>query len=54
MLWMDQAHASSVKDTSLAALDARLMHTTADTALDIARKMKIEGNVFDVDEFLLR
>ena len=38
----------------MATLDARFMQTAADTVLDIARKMKIDGNVFDMDEFLLR
>ncbi|ORX38058.1 Nse4 C-terminal-domain-containing protein [Kockovaella imperatae] len=45
---------SEVKDTSLATADARLMNTTADTALEIARKMRLEGNLFDTSDFLLR
>ena len=41
-------------DTATASLDARLIITTTDTAMGLARKMKIEGNAFDVDDFLIR
>ncbi|KAK1923847.1 Nse4 C-terminal-domain-containing protein [Papiliotrema laurentii] len=43
-----------VRDTALASLDARLMMTTSEAALGIARKMKLEDNAFNVDEFLIR
>lgn len=44
----------SVRDPGLATMDARLIMTQTDTAMNLARKMKIEGNAFDVDEFLIR
>lgn len=43
-----------MRDTALASLDARLMMTTSEAALGIARKMKLEDNAFNVDEFLIR
>jgi len=45
---------TAVRDPTLGALDARLMMTGAETALLMARKMKMDGNAFNVDEYLIR
>lgn len=43
-----------VKDTGIASMDARLINQTADTAMALARKMKVDNASFDTDEFLSR
>jgi hypothetical protein len=37
----------------MAAMDFRVLETTTDTAVALARRMRIESNAFNVDEFLL-
>ncbi|RXK38008.1 hypothetical protein M231_04677 [Tremella mesenterica] len=53
-LTRQQALFDQVRDTGTAALDARLMLTTADTAFGLARKMKLDNNDFDVDDFIIK
>jgi hypothetical protein len=45
---------ASVRDVGIAALDAKLMVTSVDTTMGLARRMQVEGNAFDVDEYLHR
>lgn len=45
---------TAVKDTAVAALDARFLQTTAESAVQLARKMQIDGMTFDIDDFLIR
>ncbi|KAL1407657.1 hypothetical protein Q8F55_007090 [Vanrija albida] len=44
----------NVKDTTLAGADARLMETTAETAANLARRMKLSSSAFDIDLYLTR
>jgi hypothetical protein len=45
---------TAVRDPTLGALDARFMMTGAETALLMARKMRMDNNAFNVDEYLIR
>jgi len=42
------------KDTGVASLDAKLMHTTVESAVAMARKNRVTGGSFSIDEFLIR
>ncbi|WRT69414.1 uncharacterized protein IL334_006400 [Kwoniella shivajii] len=44
----------NVKDTGIGTLDANLMKTNTENAMAIAKKFKIDGVAFDIDEFLLK
>ncbi|WWC73428.1 uncharacterized protein I206_107395 [Kwoniella pini CBS 10737] len=44
----------NVKDTGIGALDANLMKTNTENAMALAKKFKIDGVNFDIDEFLLK
>jgi len=50
---MDQADGVA-KDTGIAALDARLMQSTVESAVAMARKNRVAGGSFNIDEFLIR
>ena len=54
MTQLKNSHSVHGSDTATATLDARLIITTTDTAMGLAKKLRIEGNAFDVDDFLLR
>jgi hypothetical protein len=42
------------KDTVIAGLDARLMQSTVESAVAMARKNRVAGGSFNIDEFLIR
>jgi hypothetical protein len=42
------------KDTGVAALDARLIQSTVESAVAMARKNRVAGGAFNIDEFLIR
>lgn len=44
----------AVKDTSLASLDAKLLLSRTEAAMGLARKVELEGNAFNIDDFLIR
>ncbi|WWC93091.1 uncharacterized protein L201_008056 [Kwoniella dendrophila CBS 6074] len=44
----------NVKDTGIGTLDANLMKTNIENAMAVAKKFKIDGVSFDIDEFLLK
>lgn len=50
---IDQAD-DAAKDTGIAALDARLMQSTVESAVAMARKNRVAGGSFNIDEFLIR
>ncbi|WWC95288.1 hypothetical protein V866_002147 [Kwoniella sp. B9012] len=43
-----------VRDTGIGTLDANLMKTNTENAMALAKKFKIDGVNFDIDEFLLK
>ncbi|WVW86606.1 hypothetical protein I302_108659 [Kwoniella bestiolae CBS 10118] len=44
----------NVKDTGIGTLDANLMRTNTENAMALAKKFKIDGVNFDIDDFLLK
>ncbi|WVR08324.1 hypothetical protein IAU60_005377 [Kwoniella sp. DSM 27419] len=45
---------ANVRDTGIGTLDANLFKTNAENAMALAKKFKIDGVAFDIDEFLIR
>ncbi|WVQ79526.1 hypothetical protein IAT38_001625 [Cryptococcus sp. DSM 104549] len=45
---------TDVRDTGLGTLDANLMKTNTENAMGLAKKFKIDGVTFDIDEYLIR
>ncbi|WVF68870.1 hypothetical protein IAT40_003643 [Kwoniella sp. CBS 6097] len=44
----------NVKDTGIGTLDANLLKTNTENAMALAKRFKIDGVAFDLDEFLIR
>ncbi|XAO25414.1 hypothetical protein I312_104237 [Cryptococcus bacillisporus CA1280] len=44
----------NVKDTGIGTLDANLLRTNTENAMGLAKRFKIDGVTFDVDEFLIK
>ncbi|OCF39218.1 nuclear protein [Kwoniella heveanensis CBS 569] len=44
----------SVKDTGIGTLDANLLKTNTENAMALAKRLKIDGVAFDLDEFLIQ
>ncbi|TYJ56829.1 hypothetical protein B9479_002439 [Cryptococcus floricola] len=45
---------TSVRDTGIGTLDANLIRTNAENAMGLAKRFKIDGVTFDIDEFLIK
>lgn len=43
-----------MKDTGIGTLDANLLRTKTENAMGLAKRFKIDGVTFDVDEFLIK
>lgn len=43
-----------MKDTGIGTLDANLLLTNTENAMGLAKRFKIDGVTFDVDEFLIK
>ncbi|KAK8849427.1 hypothetical protein IAR55_004759 [Kwoniella newhampshirensis] len=45
---------ASVRDTGIGSLDANLIKTNTENAMALAKRFKIDGVAFDIDEFLIK
>ncbi|WVN87022.1 uncharacterized protein L203_102198 [Cryptococcus depauperatus CBS 7841] len=45
---------ANVKDTGIGTLDANLIRTNTENAIGLAKRFKIDGAAFDIDEYLLK
>ncbi|WVQ75235.1 hypothetical protein IAR50_004847 [Cryptococcus sp. DSM 104548] len=45
---------ANVRDTGIGTLDANLIRTNAENAMGLAKRFKIDGVTFDIDEFLIK